>query len=103
MYMSRIQIHTLHVLCIFTLMISMSLVSVAQKPEIKSIEKLSGHMDEIVLIKGAYFGIDKTKVAVTFGAAQGEIVSITDQIIEVKVPSGTTYHNISVTNLITGS
>ena len=86
MYMSRIQIHTLHVLCIFTLMISMSLVSVAQKPEIKSIEKLSGHMDEIVLIKGAYFGIDKTKVAVTFGAAQGEIVSITDQIIEVKVP-----------------
>ena len=73
--MNRIQIHTLRALCTLTFVISMALVSVAQKPEIKSVEKLSGHMDEIILIKGAYFGIDKTKLAVTFGAANGEIVS----------------------------
>src|SRR6187455_2614316 len=100
--MNLIQTCVLRALCIFTFVISMALVSLAQKPEIKSIEKLSGHMDEVVLIKGAYFGTDNTKIAVTFGAAKGEVVSVTDQIIEVKVPAGTTYQEVSVTNLISG-
>ena len=42
------------------------------------------------------------KLAVTFGASKAQIISITDQIIEVKVPTGTTYNNIAVTNLTTG-
>ncbi len=57
-------------------------------------------MDEVVTIKGAFFGTDATKLAVTFGAAKAQIISLTDQIIEVKVPTGTTYNNIVVTNLI---
>jgi gliding motility-associated-like protein len=89
-------------LCIFTFMISTVLVSWGQKPEINSVDKRDGHMDEVVTIKGAFFGTDATKLAVTFGAAKAQIISLTDQIIEVKVPTGTTYNNVSVTNLVTG-
>ena len=74
----------------------------AQKPEIKSVDKVMGSMDEIVIIKGSYFGTDPTKLAVTFGASKGVILSVTDQQLEVKVPFGTTYHTISVTNLTLG-
>ncbi|MEO8471714.1 MAG: FG-GAP-like repeat-containing protein [Chryseolinea sp.] len=74
----------------------------AQKPEIKSIDKLAGSMAEIVTIKGSYFGTDATKIAVTFGASRAIIKSINDQQLEVFVPFGTTYHTIAVTNLTTG-
>ena len=100
--MNRIQLSTMRALCIFTFMISTVLVSWAQKPEINSVDKQDGHMDEVVTIKGAFFGTDATKLAVTFGAAKAQIISLTDQIIEVKVPTGTTYNNITVTNLVTG-
>ena len=74
----------------------------AQKPEIKSIDKVMGSMDEILTLRGSYFGTDATKMAVTFGASRGVIQSISDQQILVKVPFGTTYHTVSVTNLTTG-
>lgn len=74
----------------------------AQKPEVKSIDKLVGSMDEILTIKGSYFGTDATKMAVTFGASQAVIQSISDQQMLVKVPFGSTYHTVSVTNLTTG-
>ncbi len=74
----------------------------AQKPEIKFVDKLAGSMDEIVTLRGAFFGTDPTRLAVTFGASKGEIISVTDQLLEVKVPFGTTYETISVTNLTTG-
>ena len=86
--------------CIFTFVISTALVSLAQKPEISSVDKRAGHMEEVVTIKGAFFGTDASKVAVTFGAAKAQIISLTDQIIEVKVPDGTTYNDITVTNLV---
>ena len=79
-----------------------ALFSFAQKPEIKSIDKISGAMDEVITIRGAYFGTDASKLAVTFGASKADILSVTDQILEVKVPFGTTYNTIGVTNLVTG-
>ena len=100
--MKRISPSIFRAICFFTFVISTVFVSKAQKPEINSIDKRSGHMEEVVTIKGAFFGTDATKIAVTFGASKGQIVSITDQIIEVKVPTGTTYNNISITNLTTG-
>ena len=100
--MNRIQLSTMRTACIFTFMISTVLVSFAQKPEINSVDKLAGHMEEVVTIKGAFFGTDASKLAVTFGASKAQIISLTDQIMEVKVPSGTTYNNIAVTNLTTG-
>ncbi len=74
----------------------------AQKPEIKAVDKVMGSMGELITIKGLFFGTDATKLAVTFGASHGVIQSITDQQLVVKVPFGTTYHTISVTNLTSG-
>lgn len=74
----------------------------AQKPEIKSIDKVSGSMEEVITIKGSFFGTDATKLAVTFGASNGTIQSVTDQLLEVKVPFGATYNDIGITNLTTG-
>ncbi|MEJ7647343.1 MAG: FG-GAP-like repeat-containing protein [Chryseolinea sp.] len=74
----------------------------AQKPEIKSIDKVMGSMGEVVTIKGSFFGTDATKLAVTFGASRAVIQSVTDQQLVVKVPFGTTYQTISVTNLTSG-
>jgi len=74
----------------------------AQKPEIKSIDKLTGSMEEVVTLKGSFFGTDATKLAVTFGASKGIIQSVSDQLLEVKVPFGATYYDIGITNLTTG-
>lgn len=100
--MNRKQTNTPRAICLFTFMMITVLLSEAQKPEIKSVDKWMGSMEEVVTIKGAFFGTDPTKIAVTFGASKADIVSITDQILEVKIPFGTTYNNIAVTNLTTG-
>ncbi len=89
-------------LCVFTFLVIRFTPAVAQKPEIKSVDKVEGHMDEKVIIKGSFFGTDASKVAVTFGASKAEIVGITDQLLEVKVPFGTTYNDVAVTNLTSG-
>ena len=94
--------NTMRAVCLFSLMIIAVLPTMSQKPDIKSVDKSEGHMEEIVTIKGAFFGTDATKLAVTFGSSKGEILSITDQMLEVKVPSGATYSNIAITNLTTG-
>src|SRR5688500_1765723 len=98
--MNRIRKNVMRALLIFTFTISIAGISVAQKPEVKSVDRTQGAMQEIVTIKGAFFGTDASKIAVTFGASKADIISITDQILEVKVPYGTTYSTIAVTNLI---
>src|SRR5688572_17496941 len=70
----------------------------AQKPEITGVDKVSGGLDDVVTIKGSSFGTDQTKLVVYFGAEKADIVSVTDQFLEVKIPAGTTYQHISVTN-----
>ena len=87
---------------LFTFVIIVFQCAVAQKPEVKSVDKPSGHSQETITVKGSFFGTDVTKVAVTFGASKGDVISTTDQILEVKVPSGSTYDNIRVTNLRNG-
>lgn len=76
--------------------------SFAQKPEIKSIDKTNGGVADVVTIKGDNFGDDASKLAVFFGAAKGSIVSAANQVIEVRVPPGATFDNISVINLNNG-
>ncbi len=73
-----------------------------QKPEIKSVDKTNGSMDEVVTLTGSFFGTDPTKLAVTFGASKGAILATTDQLLAVKIPFGTTYQDIGITNLTTG-
>jgi len=74
----------------------------AQRPVVKVVSKRNGSSSELVTLKGTSFGTDATKLAVFFGATKATIKSITDQVLEVSVPAGTTYDNISVTNTTSG-
>jgi len=74
----------------------------AQRPVVKVVSKVNGSSSELVTLKGTSFGTDATKLAVFFGATKATIKSITDQVLEVSVPAGTTYDNISVTNTTLG-
>lgn len=76
--------------------------ALAQKPEITTVDKVNGSMKEVVTLKGSSFGIDSTKLAVFFGAQKASIKSITNQLLEVAIPPGTTYNNISVANTTAG-
>jgi len=55
-----------------------------------------------VTITGQNFGADVSQNVVFFGTAMAHIISASsDSIIRINVPAGTTYGNISVTNLTT--
>ena len=71
--MNRMQNNTRGATCLFIFMMVTVLVSEAQKPEIKSVDKWVGPMEDVVILKGAFFGTDPTKIAVTFGASKADI------------------------------
>ncbi|MCZ6693355.1 MAG: IPT/TIG domain-containing protein, partial [Bacteroidetes bacterium] len=71
----------------------------AQQPIINFVDKTSGNLNEIVIISGNGFSNTPGDLMVFFGSVQGEIVSSTDLIIEARVPSGSIYSPITVTNL----
>lgn len=73
-----------------------------QKPEIKAIDPVSGPMGAIMTIVGDNFGTDASALSVRFGAAEGAILSVSNQLIEVEIPEGATYDHISVTNTNSG-
>lgn len=74
----------------------------SQRPTISSIDKIKASFGEIIQLKGTGFGTDATKLKVLFGPLAGAIKSVTNQVIEVAVPTGTTFDNISVTNTSNG-
>ena len=80
----------------------LALHTAAQKPEIVSIDRLSGATGEIVNINGYDFGDDPSQLKVFFGGASAEIKSAGNQLIEAYIPSGATYDNISVSNITSG-
>jgi gliding motility-associated-like protein len=85
---------------LYTLLFSSYIVtSFAQLPEVKVVSKTTGSMEQIITLKGSGFGVDPAKAIVMFGAAKASIVSISDQVLVVKIPVGTTYDNIAITNL----
>src|SRR5262245_3165192 len=94
--------HIRRITLLATMLFATVVIVHAQKPELKSLSRSMGAMDELITIKGSFFGTDATKVAVTFGASKGVIQSITDQQIEVRVPFGTVLRSVSITNLTTG-
>ncbi|MBT1699903.1 VCBS repeat-containing protein [Fulvivirgaceae bacterium PWU4] len=79
-----------------------TLNAAAQKPIVLSADKENGALREVVTLRGSDFGSDATKLKVFFGAATGEIKEVSNQILQVRVPAGATYDNISVTNTTTG-
>lgn len=74
----------------------------AQKPIVLSSDKENGNFREVVTLRGSDFGTDKTKLKVFFGAAAAEIKEVSNQVMEVRVPAGATYDNISVINTANG-
>jgi gliding motility-associated-like protein len=77
-------------------------ISYGQRPVIRAVDKVIGGYTELITISGNNFGTDASKITVYFGASKGDIVSLSDQLIEVKVPAGATFDNISVTNTAIG-
>jgi len=64
-----------------------------QSTYIESINPKEGYSGEIVAINGVGLtGADR----VFFGSVEGQIINVSDQLIEAKVPSGATYDNVMV-------
>src|SRR5262249_39004807 len=79
-----------------------SLEAFAQKPTITSVDRENAATREIVTIKGSDFGTNPNNLKVFFGAAAAEIKEISNELLEVRTPSGASYDNVSVTNTTTG-
>ena len=73
----------------------------SQKPVIRAVDKTSAHSGEVVTFQGT-FNNDITKIAVSFGGSSGRVKFVSDQLLEVQVPPGSTYEDIIVTDLVTG-
>lgn len=72
-------------------------LAAAQAPVVSMVEPNPDEM-QIVSLKGENFGNDADELSVHFGAATGSIVTHTPNYLEVAVPSGATFGNISVTS-----
>jgi gliding motility-associated-like protein len=96
---SPLQINLQQLLALL-LMILLFGAAKAQTPVIHSITATKGSLGQTVSISGSNFGVDKTRLTVFFGAAiaqSTDFLSVSDQLIEVLVPPGATYKNVSVT------
>ena len=71
---------------------------VAQTPYINNIDITSSEFGQTVTINGSNFSSNAADLIVRFGAAEGTITLATANLLEVTVPAGATYDNISVTN-----
>jgi len=87
---------------LFLLVFTFYVQAFSQAPIVSSINKVQGTVNEIVGIAGSNFSTNPAFLVVTFGSVKGEIVTATNNFIEVKVPSGVSTSSISVTNLSTG-
>ena len=77
----------------------MSYSTWAQKPIISNIDQTTGTVRSLVTINGSGFSSDKSKLLVRFGNVLGIIVRSSENSIDVWVPPGVNYDNVSVTNL----
>lgn len=72
----------------------------AQAPIITTFSPTSGPIGTSVIITGSGFDVTPANNVVFFGATKANILVASPNSLTVKVPSGATYQNISVTNLI---
>jgi gliding motility-associated-like protein len=79
-----------------------SLGATAQAPFVSSISKTVGKVNENVSISGINFGSVKANIKVRFGGVTADPTSISDQFIDVKVPTGASLDFIKVFNTATG-
>ncbi|MGB3777408.1 MAG: FG-GAP-like repeat-containing protein [Tunicatimonas sp.] len=74
----------------------------AQTPYIRDISQSHGTVNEVITIRGSGFGNSASQIAVFFGAAASESVTVEDTKIQATVPAGATSSSISVINITTG-
>lgn len=74
----------------------------AQRPVVNSTSKTYATVDEEISISGSGFGTSTSNIRVNFGAAFAPAISVSENLIKVKVPKGATYGSIAVTNLTSG-
>ncbi len=71
----------------------------AQTLFIHNIDKPQAYIHDTLTLAGDSFGTDPADVIVTFGAMQGEVVSVQDHLLKVVVPAGATFGPVAVTRL----
>ncbi len=71
------------------------------QPKISSFTPVSGEIGTSVLIAGSGFNLTRSNNIVFFGAVEATVLSSTSTSLQVIVPSGATYHPITVTDLST--
>ncbi len=71
----------------------------AQVPAVRGMQPDAAYPGQVISITGNNFAAN---AIVTFGAVSGNVVSASDQLIEVEVPVGATHDFITVTNPSTG-
>ncbi len=69
-----------------------------QVPTITLVDQNVRSNGQKVTLSGSHFGTNAANIVVWFGAQKGTVTNVTDQTIEVTVPTGATYDRISVTN-----
>jgi gliding motility-associated-like protein len=78
------------------------LESAAQKPTVSNFSPLSTSTGDTLIILGSGFGTDASDLLVHFGAVDGNILQISQDLLEVRVPPGATYRPVRITNLNSG-
>ncbi len=76
--------------------------AIGQVPVITHVDKYVNGNHQTVTISGSNFGGVTTDLSVWFGASEGDVLTATDQTLEVSVPPGATYESIVVINKSTG-
>lgn len=89
----------LHLSLILTLSLLCNGVLNAQIPSVKSISPDHGYPGQVIDIKGFDF---EAGSRVFFGSVEGTVVNSSNQLIQVVVPSGGSFENISILNPSTG-
>lgn len=84
------------------ILMAISVHAFGQKPEIFSVNRISGPAGSSVVISGSGFSTNSANLDVRFGGASGNILVAKENLIEVRVPVGSTYETVSVTNLGSG-
>jgi gliding motility-associated-like protein len=75
----------------------------AQTPVVTGLDKSFAAINDTLTITGSGFGTDLSSVVVQFGAAQANVVNISDNEIQALVPGGTTFSSVTVANTTSGN
>lgn len=77
-------------------------LSYAQVPFVASVNKTSARVGDELILQGINFGANTSHLKVVFGGVSVAPTTLSDQLIQVKIPAGATFDNIRVLNTTTG-